>query len=63
MNKFANIDESFLLKDDYDPKKESDSDVLTDSLKKRRKRHADSFLPKPEDQFPREVDEDKKTSI
>lgn len=61
MNKFASIDDSFLLKDDYDPKKESGKDVLVDSLKKKRKRHADSFLGV--DQFPRELDEDKKTTI
>lgn len=62
MNKFASIDDSFLLKDDYNPKKEKDVDVLGDSLKKRRKRHADSFLG-IKDEFPREVDEDEKTSI
>lgn len=61
MNKFANIDDSFLLKNDYDPKKESGKDVLVDSLKKKRKRHADNFLGI--DQFPRELDEDKKTTI
>lgn len=63
MNNFASIDNSFLLKDDYDPKKEPEKDVLSDSLKKRRKRHADSYLPKPQDEYPREVDEDKKTSL
>jgi hypothetical protein len=62
MNKFASIDSSFLLKNDYDPKKEPEKDVFSDSLKKRRKRHADSYLG-VKDQFPRDVDEEKKSSI
>lgn len=61
MNDFASIDNSFLLKDDYDSKKEPGKDALSESLKKKRKRHADSYLGV--DQFPREVEEDKKTTI
>ncbi len=61
MNDFSSTQNSGLLKNDYEPTKTADS-ALERALKKKRKRYADMRLG-IKDLFPRETEEDEKTSL